>query len=868
MKPLDAFEQFHDPKRWHPDASPEAGCGNFGRWTVDDEGLPAYDYGDGSGADTVDHWHLLGNDAITATAHVAGHVQLYDWSRGGKIINRHSAARGRMAGGYCHIAANGHTWSTRHADLPDGAAQTRRFGAGHFARTTVWQGVTWYERIAPAPGDAPALVQTITVCNHGHETQALYFAPYWQPCLHQLTVAPIMTHGLDKVFDAYRARLNRKFTNTAHWESALRTLRLDWQPRRIAKRRDPRKPSIVDHHPASAFFSVLDLPPGVSYAYITDGESFFGDNANEPVGLFGRADYTLIAGAPAHTVHSILTVRIPLTLPPGGEQTFRFAFGYARAERVDSIVRGLRGNVKPSAIPLIETAIPDAPGLGREAAWHSVYLQAGSLYSEFYDTHFIDQGSAYSYMQGGSGAPRDIALFILPLIYLRPDLARECLRFLMRSQCPNGAFPYAWFGHGMCSGGGVHSRSSDLDLFFAWALSEYLLATRDLAFLKETQPYYPPDSGKRATVLDHAKASFRHLRDDVGIGPHGLIRSGTGDWNDVLLAFSRMPPLTILRGESTLNAGLATFVLPALADAVTKTDAVFANDLRTLAGSQREALQAFWTGKWVARGYPGYGKKFLGSDSIFLDTQAFGVLGDVWSTAQREILFDSVEEHCTTPQGVGGRCLWPPMRGLLLQPGSDTNGGTWAAIDSWIAWAWAKHDPAAAWKFFQTTTLRARAEAYPECWYGVWSGPDAYNAHHHPRPAETFNLNATPMSRYPIMNMNRHSGPLLDLIKFAGFRPAGDAFVIDPLMPCDNFAVRTPLAGCAYSAGGMRGHYRCTASGDHPFAIRLPKGNDWELRVDGNTHPHTIDEQGLLRFVLNGSANQTLRWEITGMRNA
>ena len=86
------------------------------------------------------------------------------------------------------------------------------------------------------------------------------------------------------------------------------------------------------------------------------------------------------------------------------------------------------------------------------------------------------------------------------------------------------------------------------------------------------------------------------------------------------------------------------------------------------------------------------------------------------------------------------------MDGLILDPGSDTDGGTWAAIDAWTAWAWSRVDPQAAWDFFRGTTLAARAEAYPDIWYGIWSGPDSYNATYHAHPGETFNALVTPMT--------------------------------------------------------------------------------------------------------------------------
>ena len=153
----------------------------------------------------------------------------------------------------------------------------------------------------------------------------------------------------------------------------------------------------------------------------------------------------------------------------------------------------------------------------------------------------------------------------------------------------------------------------------------------------------------------------------------------------------------------------------------------------------------------------------------------------------------------------------------------DTNGGTWAAIDSWLTWAWSKTDPPAAWEFYLSTTLAAHAQAYPDIWYGVWSGSDSNNADYHERPGETFNYTFTPMTDFPVINSNRHSGPLLSAIKLAGIEPFGGRMVIDPKLPFDEFTFRTPLVGVAYLSDKLRGSYTPVVPGTFRFAIRLPR---------------------------------------------
>ncbi len=81
----------------------EEGSGNFGRWVVDEAGLPAYQYEmnqyndpragfpNTENLDRRDHWHQVGNERVTAMASNDGTVQVYLGDRGGVFLNRFEA---------------------------------------------------------------------------------------------------------------------------------------------------------------------------------------------------------------------------------------------------------------------------------------------------------------------------------------------------------------------------------------------------------------------------------------------------------------------------------------------------------------------------------------------------------------------------------------------------------------------------------------------------------------------------------------------------------------------------------------------------------------------------------------------------------
>jgi len=825
----------------------EHGSGNFGVWTQDGKGLPAYRYlmdplNDSravyrtSKGDSRDHWHLVGNERLNATAHNNGHVQVYDWSRGGKCLNRWEPEAGHLSGGGKHLRVNGEAaWTLRNL-APSDLGMELLFGEGYVEKKVQWRGVTLIENICAPMDDTPVLVSSSAITNDTQAPIEVELCEYWGVNPHQLTPVPLMTHGLADFFERRRKRINQNFTASTQIDENSHCVRVDFNSPRLSNG-NPQSRSMVDFFPKSVFLAALENTEEFPCEYVLQVEQAKGD---------------------------ILCIKRRATLAPGASAQFRYLYGVAEAEKIPLLIEGHRSAAAFSHTPAFEFHNPQLPWLTRELHWHGYYLQAGALYSDYYESHFIDQGSAYSYMQGLSGAPRDFALFTVPLVYLRPDLAKDALRFTLRSQCAKrGKFPYAHVGYGLQRGYVLHSYSSDLDLFTLWALAEYIGATQDHGFWQETLPYYPKESGASATVLGHAKASFAHLRDVVGLGKHGLIRSRSGDWNDVLMAYSGMPLLTFLRGESSLNAGLATFALPMLADTVESTDAAFANELREYAGAQKKALRQMMGREFVARGYLGYGGKKLGDTRLFLDAQGFGVIGGVWDEQESRELFEVIYRDCVAPQKAGALALWPPMKGLLLDPGSDTNGGTWAAIDAWTAWAWSFCDPHRAWDFFLSSTLAARAEAYPDTWYGVWSGPDSYNAHYHPRANETFLLNFTPMCDYPVMNMNRHACPLLAAIKMSGVRIEKNTITIDPKLPLENFSLRTPLLGFAYTTDSMKGCYTPVCDGVFRFKVKLPLNTQAPtLRINESQQPVTSVENGFLFFEQAASCQDRFTWTI------
>ncbi|MEW6442188.1 MAG: hypothetical protein AB1640_14720 [bacterium] len=878
--PAEAFENLFDDTFLPlcPDAS---GSGAFGAWETDPSGAPVYRYAIDhrsdpraatftSWGDSRDHWHQLGNDAVTVTAHNEGYLQLWHWGRGGKCLNRWQPERGNFAGGFRFIEAGGEIWNTLYA--PEAFSRFERlFGMGYFEKETVRQDLSVRERSYVPFGDGPLLVSETEIVNQGAAPRELLIFEYWDYNLYELLPAPIMTAPLGALFEALRWVFNGSFTVGSSLDELGGFLAVTPSLAAGGEAPLPEAISIADYYPGPCFLAGLTATPDF---FFTDQQAFFGSGGlGRPEALAsGTTNSTLLPQGTPEVGRACLAMGKKLRLDPGERVFLAYAFGSGPPEEAAPLIEDLRrdpeSNFKRTMDAWLETRVdfvtPEPEWLRREAMWHGYYLPSGAFREDYFSGSIVNQGSAYAYIQGLNGAHRDFALFAMPLVYLRPDLARETLRYTMRSQdAATGEIPYAHQGYGFTTGALVHEESTDLDLFFLMAAAEYLGATRDFGFLDEPVPFYPLSAERSGPVREHLQAALDHLELSIGTGPHGLIRAGSGDWNDVLIAFSPHPLLTMIRGESNLNTGMACYVFPRLAELLRDRLPELAGRLDARAEDFRRRLAGEWAGRWMRRGYLGDGS-WLGEDQLFLDAQAWPLLAGIWDESQASTLLANIEEMLVTPSPAGALCLYPPNPAPYLVQGSDTNGGTWAALDSWLAWAWSAHDPEAAWRFFLGTTLNRHAEAYPDIWYGVWSGPDSYNAFYAERPGETFNWSFTPMTDFPVMNMNRHSGPLLDVIRLAGIEPAGDRIRVAPALPFAEFSLRLPLIGVAYLPDRARGYYNPVAGGTFRFSVRLPRqlsAGGYDLFVDGK-RAEAVQGEGELLFEAEGEPGKRITWEI------
>jgi hypothetical protein len=816
------------------------GSGSFGRWMRDARGLVAYDYRldqhadarasypvterdpEGNPEDRRTHWAAFGNRRVNAMFVNDGYVEVATQDRGVELLNAFDADQQSFAGGFGWLDDGSAVWTTAHAWRPAGARSGRRFGMGWAESLLEHRELRVTRTLASPPGLAPVVIADVVIENRSERGRRISHYEYWdvgrRPIEINWLVSGQAISSAPETARQQRDARNALFEESVTYVPEARRLELLRSYVGAQPRPPSQQPSATDYHPGEPFLAQLVGEPADVFV---DQASFFGDGAlAAPHAVVARAPGAGVAGGAlsqqngAGQPHAFV-MRSDLYLAPGESRALRYAYGYTRSGEPFSLSPewsepsySARAEYSDDlAGHLLYFASDEHPILHRELAWHAYQLQASVGWRDYWQGAVVPQGSAYLYLHGADGAARDLGLFAVPLVYIDPELARAEIRLYTGMQhAADERFSYAFQGHGMLDGAGIHSAPSDLGLFFLWALGEYLGATGDLAFLDENAPYYPREARPDATVWSHLVGALRHQFDVIGTGEHGLIRIQTGDWSDgIVPKLGPLAELAVEKGESIPNTQMAIAVLPPIAEIVEARDAALGAEIRARIAGYRQALAQTWTGELFPRAYFGDGVP-VHADSIDLEAQVWALIGDSFEhPAQRELLISRIAADLDDPSPIGA----------TLRPGGDV----WPAISGLLTWGYARSDPDRAWAHLAKNTLTARALAFPDVWYGIWSGPDGVS----PKTGLTWASQVTPMTDFPVQNNNQHALPLLAALRVAGIEATARGLRISPRVPTRRFTLVTKLVELAEretaSGSTLTGTYRPT--GSSPRVIRI-----------------------------------------------
>ena len=894
--------------RGTPPATKPYGSGHFGEWIVDDFGLPAYRYTCDqvhdpkavSPTDPVfraptDQFHQVGNNRVIALASNYGYVQLRQDEGGSKFLNDYNPQQGHYGGGIGYLSDGKSVLATYYPG--DAEKFERVFGMGYFRKTVAGGGYSADQVIFAPFGDDPVLVSQVTIKNETKAEATLSWTEYWgcqtyefcnfeggltrtEQHLERRRVADQFAHHFD-VLPGQSGLLERKqFAGT---------------PPKFAT--GAGGSHAVDLSPPATFLAGLS---GAASALCTNGRLFLGSGGvREPDGV----REPLPSAPPDQGRDAALIVQQSFKVAPGESRTLYFLYGYLPEgieastlitryrENMGSLLQRSSAQWRNDGVAFQAEA---EPWSSRELAWSSYYLRSGLTYDSFFGEHVLSQGHAYQYIEGGSVGGRDMLNHILPFVYTDPEVVKESLRYYCKCLRADGSITGS-HGYGM-----VHPSArpedgaSDVNLWLLWTASEYILATRDLAFLDEEVVAYPvhgADAGK-SKVRDNLARAWDFQTRVVGRGQHGLMRNLTGDWNDNIAlegcpASARTECLTL--GESVLNSAMAVYCYELYARMWEYAGAPAGQiaAIRIEADSHRQAVRAQWTGRWFRRAWFGPTRGWAGDgDNLWLEPQPWTIIGDTATPEQARTLVANIDAKVRKPSPIGamvGNRENTEFGRIGERLGQGEDGGVWPAVNEWLVWALGKVDPDMAWDEWKKNTLARHAEAYPDVWYGIWSGPDTYNSVINKNPGQTMTSDlvlqprgvepgafsyATDFSMvdFPVMNMHPHSATIVALLKLIGAEFTPEGMVLRPVIPLPTYRFATPLLGVTKSPVGYEGWYDPPhRTGVWSIRLVLPEPDTARLKtltVGGKPVELTSHPQGGIVFAGSGGGGHKLSWAL------
>lgn len=284
------------------------------------------------------------------------------------------------------------------------------------------------------------------------------------------------------------------------------------------------------------------------------------------------------------------------------------------------------------------------------------------------------QGRTGLYQPGGAYGFRDQLQDMLSLMEIDPQRVRDHILRCAEHQFEDGDVMHWWHEPAL----GVRTHISDDLLFLPYVTARYVRWTQDEGILRETAAYLQNvdiEPGKedrfcemqlgnqRESLHEHCMRAFR--RADC-TGEHGLLKMGSGDWNDGMNRVGAQG-----RGESIW---LTEFMAVCAAEyAQISPDEADRAWLLARADQLNAAVEAHgWDGEWYLRAYADDGSVLGGREAeacrIDAISQAWAVLAGMDDARCRSAMNAAWEQLVDEETGIL-RLLTPPFEESGMDPG-------------------------------------------------------------------------------------------------------------------------------------------------------------------------------------------------------
>ncbi len=701
----------------------------LGRWETDAHDLPCFVFASDLPVATLtpagqpyplepDPVFLLGNYDLTLFASASGRMQFVSGERGWVRLNEATAAN---PGNAAPLRGTQDVRTLTHDLLgPDGVCAsghktTRTFGCGtaHY-RMTPQPGLTVERFLSVAPSTAkqraqPAVVVTVRLSNTGPTPVDLDY-------VETLLSNPALLSNHAREGGVHPVT----FVNKARPLPGGRGIVCDT----TATSANPRIltgldiPNAYNLYPPSFVLAGAAMAGGAAVAFgqRSDGGA---------VALSARSRVRLLPGA----TRDIVLVLALKSQESDFAALRQFAASLAPSSTGDWFRQAWAGVLAPLA------AVPD-PAMRAELLWDGHALLAMATYAAYYRQTFIPQGMTYDYVLDLNSGPRDHLQHAMAAACFAPELAKSSLLYTLCTMTEQGAIKFTVSGNGETAGSTW--SPSDHQLFLFYALGEYLRITRDWTILEDETPYLPHEANLAGTVIQKLERAFAYLRDHVATGSHGLVRLGTGDWNDQI--YLGLPEGGYREtAESQMNSAMVMAVMPPLIERLNayartrprEQAAVIqglSQDMKVYSDEITRAMMRDMEGRTYARRAWLAPAVALGDDEMYLEPQSFLLQAPAFPIERKRTLLREIERRLVAGEALGPRQRERPIGGDRMAPGTSENGGFWYSLAGQAIAGAATFDRKAALALLDRVTFRNFARHHPHYWVGQWTAPDTLNA--------------------------------------------------------------------------------------------------------------------------------------------
>jgi len=331
------------------------GSGSFGKWVVDEYGLPAYNYTLRQESDPRalwwnselrnrrEHWHQIGNSRITAAVFNEGYIQLFSQENGFKWLNFYNELEKNYAGGFSYLYDGEQGWSTAYKFGPSSGTQ-RIFGLGYFRTEMEHRNISVVRKTYAPYGDDPILISDIEINNTGSIAKEITLYEYWDVNLHQMLMmyvsSGVLLKSIPQSNEAERAAFNGYFTQSAkidaYHKAAMVETSLKYPEANELVIPLPGSAREFDDSPPAIFLAALDDNISPEDGFIFDQSEFLGSgDASNPKGLGSSSAIKTneeipgsLKGISGSGQTLALIHKRKFLLEPGESRSLRYAFGY------------------------------------------------------------------------------------------------------------------------------------------------------------------------------------------------------------------------------------------------------------------------------------------------------------------------------------------------------------------------------------------------------------------------------------------------------------------------------------------------------------------------------------------------------------